>query len=67
MRNKTPNHIAEQVDRLITKKELARKLRVCERSIDLFVNRGLFKKIKLGAATRFDFEDVITSLKSQTN
>lgn len=50
---------------LITKEELAECLQISTRSVDNFVKQGIIPKIKLGASTRFDLDDVINKLKEQ--
>jgi len=48
---------------LIDKKEAAKRLKCTTRHIDNEVARGAFKKIKVGALCRFDWNDVLESLK----
>jgi len=55
----------QEVPELITKKEVARRLHVTPRSVDNFTNMGIIKRLKLGALSRYDWQDVITSIKNQ--
>lgn len=50
---------------LIEKNELAKRLHCTGRHIDNLTNRGLFKRIKLGAVSRYDWLEVVNALKSQ--
>lgn len=54
-----------EVQELITKKEVARRLHVTERSVDNYTNKGIIKRLKLGANSRYDWHDVLTSIKNQ--
>ncbi|MFT5129745.1 MAG: hypothetical protein ACI8W8_003374 [Rhodothermales bacterium] len=56
---------AGQATALLTKSDLAKKMKVTERSIDNWAKRGLIRKIKIGASCRFDWNDVLADLKSQ--
>ena len=60
--NKAPND--RQVLELINKTELAKRLKVSTRTIDLWVNEGRIPKIKINSSARFDWEDVLTALKN---
>ena len=54
-----------QVDELLTKYELAKKLKCTGRSVDNYVARGLFKRIKVGNLSRFNWESVRQALENQ--
>ena len=54
-----------QVDELLTKHELAKKLKCTGRSVDNYVSRGLFKRIKVGNLSRFNWESVRQALENQ--
>ena len=60
--NKAPND--RQVLELINKTELAKRLKVSTRTIDLWVNEGRIPKIKINSSARFDWENVLTALKN---
>ena len=60
--NKAPND--RQVLELINKTELAKRLKVSTRTIDLWVNEGRIPKIKINSSARFDWDDVLTALKN---
>lgn len=51
---------------IITKRELAKRLACTQRHIDNLTARGIFNKIKLGALSRYDWTEVVTSLKAQS-
>lgn len=53
-----------QVLELINKTELAKRLKVSTRTIDLWVNEGRIPKIKINSSARFDWDDVLTALKN---
>lgn len=50
---------------LLTTKELARALKVTERTIQNLVSRGTLKPLKIGRCVRFVLSDVIYELKSK--
>gem|GEM_PF-3318260 len=56
----------EQVSELITKKEVAKKLRVTTRTIDNLTNQGVITRIKLGSSSRYNWQQVLQSLESQS-
>jgi len=64
MSTTTPNK-ARQVSELITKAELAKRLKVSTRTIDLWVNENRIPKIKINSSARFDWDDVLEALKNQ--
>lgn len=53
-----------QTSELITKTELAKRLKVSTRTIDLWVNDGRISKIKISSSARFDWQDVLAELKN---
>lgn len=61
---KTKQRLAFVSDHLLTKKELAKRLRVSTRTIDLWVNQGRITKIKIASTARFDWNDVLAELKA---
>lgn len=50
---------------LLTTKELARALKVTERTVQNLVSRGTLKPIKIGRCVRFDLGEVLEELKTQ--
>ena len=54
-----------QVDELLTKRELAKRLKVSTRSIDNWVRDGLVPKIKICGTCRFNWETVRQALENQ--
>ncbi|MBL9159981.1 MAG: helix-turn-helix domain-containing protein [Verrucomicrobiales bacterium] len=50
---------------LLTTKELARALKVTERTVQNLVSRGTVQPIKIGRCVRFVLGDVLENLKSQ--
>jgi len=50
---------------LITKTELAKRLKVSTRTVDLWVNENRIPKIKINSSARFDWDDVLEALKNQ--
>jgi len=49
---------------LLTTKELARTLKVTERTVQNLVSRGTVKSIKIGRCVRFVLSEVLHQLKS---
>lgn len=49
---------------LLTTKELARALKVTERTVQNLVSRGAVKSIRIGRCVRFLLSEVIQELKS---
>ena len=50
---------------IIDKPELAKRLQVSTRQVELLVNAGVINQLKLGGrAIRFDFHEVIDSIKA---
>jgi len=56
---------AGQVDELLTKLELAKKLKCTGRSVDNYVAKKLIPKIKVGGLTRFNWESVREALENK--
>lgn len=54
-----------QVDELLTKHELAKKLKCTRRSIDNYVAQGLIPKIKVGKLSRFNWAHVCAALEGK--
>ena len=52
---------------LLTKGELADRLKVSTRTIDLWVKERLIPKIKINSSARFDWVDVVATLKGQNS
>jgi hypothetical protein len=52
---------------LLTKGELANRLKVSTRTIDLWVKERLIPKIKINSSARFDWVDVVATLKEQNS
>ena len=61
----TPHTQTRQASELITKTELAKRLKVSTRTIDLWVNENRIPKIKINSSARFDWDDVLDALKNQ--
>ncbi|BDS08009.1 hypothetical protein NT6N_30490 [Oceaniferula spumae] len=55
-----------QASELLTKTELAKRLKVSTRTVDLWVNEGRIPKIKINSSARFDWGDVLEALKKQS-
>lgn len=51
---------------LLTKRELAKKLRVTEKTVENWQNAGHIKKLTIGGAVRYSWPDVVASIKSQS-
>ena len=62
----TPPNNTAQVSELITKTELAKRLKVSTRTIDLWVNENRIPKIKINSSARFDWDDVLNALKNKS-
>lgn len=54
----------EQTNELITKSELARNLRVSNRTIDNWTRAGIIRKLKIGAMSRYDWPEVLAAVKA---
>lgn len=51
---------------LITKSELAKRCACTTRHIDNLTASGIIQKIKLGMCSRYDWHDVVASLKARS-
>jgi len=58
----TPDHNTAVSDELLTKKELAKRLRVSERKIEMDTELPC---IRWGRTVRFDWQEVVIFLKGQ--
>jgi len=47
---------------LLTKRELAPKLKIAPRTLDLWMRKGRIPFLKVGKSVRFRWEDVLTKL-----
>ena len=53
-----------ETEELITKNQLAKKLKVTEKTIENWVKSGRISQIKIGPSTvRFDWEQVLSEIK----
>lgn len=58
--------IAYELDtELITKKEVARRLKVCARQVEIQTNKGIIPTIRIGRCVRYKWLDVLTALETQ--
>ena len=65
MKESYPKRKSEAViDELITKKELARRVKICTRKIELMVTGGEIPVIRIGSAVRFNWVAVLASLEA---
>jgi excisionase family DNA binding protein len=61
------NSVIYELDaELITKKELARRLKVCERTVEIMCNEGTIPKIVFGRSVRFKWSEALAALESVT-
>ena len=60
---KTKTRLADACDELITKTELAKKLKVSTRTIDAWREQGVISCIKINSQVRFDWSEVLRELK----
>jgi excisionase family DNA binding protein len=51
-------------DNLLMKGELARRMQVSERKIELMMNKGEIPFIKIGTSVRFNWERVLVALEN---
>lgn len=51
---------------LLTKRELARKLRVTEKTVENWQNAGHIRKLTIGGAVRYSWPDVVAAIKKQS-
>ena len=63
MTNKV-NKLESIPNSLLTKKETARRLKVCVRKVELMVNAGEIPVIRLGSAVRFNWQAVLHALEN---
>lgn len=63
---KSSQNRAETETELLTKRELAKKLRVTEKTVENWQNAGRIKKLTIGGAVRYSWPDVVASIKSQS-
>lgn len=52
---------------LITSREVAMRLRLTEADVAVAVERGEIPFVKVADEVRFDFQDVVSKLKEQTD
>lgn len=53
-----------EAQELLTKKELARRLKLCTRMIELMVNDKRIPVIRIGSAVRFNWNAVLIALEN---
>jgi excisionase family DNA binding protein len=51
-------------DDLLTKRQLARKLQIAPRTLDLWMRKGRIPFLKLGKSVRFRWQDVLEKLSA---
>lgn len=51
-----------EVDELLTKPQLAKKLKVCTRKIELMVIAGEIPVIRIGSSVRFNWSQVLDAI-----
>jgi excisionase family DNA binding protein len=56
--------VAEWSDEFMTKKELAARLKVTERTVDNWRRRGVLPFVKVGKVVIFQWSDVVQQLKA---
>ena len=60
-----PHPSMSEVDtELLTKKELAKRMKVCERTIEVLCNDSKIPRIVFGRNVRFRWRDVLSALES---
>lgn len=64
MRQQHQNTVG-QASELITKADLAKRLKISTRTVDLWVNQGRITRIKINSSARFDWQDVLAELKNR--
>jgi excisionase family DNA binding protein len=65
MNSSYPKRKSEAViDELITKKEIANRLKLCTRKIELMVNAGEIPVVRIGSAVRFNWNAVLQTLEN---
>ncbi len=55
----------EFTDELLTKPEIAKRLKLCTRKVELMVNAGEIPAIKIGSSVRFDWLKVLAALENE--
>lgn len=58
----TQTKIVAFPEELITKKELAKRLKLCVRTVELQTNQGAIPVIRIGTAVRYSWPDVFKAL-----
>ena len=51
---------------VLTKKELAKRLKVCERTVETMCNEGTIPRIVFGRNVRFKWSDVLAALEASS-
>ena len=51
---------------LLTKKEMAKRLKVCERTIETMCNESTIPRIVFGRSVRFKWSDVLAALEASS-
>lgn len=51
------------IDELLTKPQLAKRLKLCTRKIELMVNAGEIPVIRIGTSVRFNWQRVLEQLE----
>jgi excisionase family DNA binding protein len=64
MQNPIKNQQEAVTDELITKKETARRLKLCTRKVELMVNAGEIPVIRIGSSVRFNWPAVLNALET---
>jgi excisionase family DNA binding protein len=49
---------------LITKKEIAKRLKVCTRQVEVLANNGTIPVIRFGRLVRYKWQDVLSALEN---
>lgn len=62
---KTKSRLADACDELITKTELAKKLKVSTRTVDAWREQGVISCIKIASQVRFDWNEVLEEIKER--
>ncbi len=64
MKNINTPKLEAVIDELITKKETAKRLKLCTRKIELMVKAKEIPVIRIGSAVRFNWVAVLASLEA---
>jgi len=59
-----PTKTEAPAQELVTKKEVAKRLKLCKRMIEIMVNDGRIPAIKIGRSVRFNWNAVLEALES---